>query len=83
MLILPALFRGWTPKKFRFPSFRYFSFRFSARPYLLNDNHSLKNLHPSERDSFPKHEIDSRLSVEGGTVLVEPKQAVLMMAKGC
>lgn len=83
MLILPALFRGWTPKKFRFPSFRCLSSRFSARPYPLNETHSLKSLHPSKRDSFPEHEIDSRLSLEGGSVLVEPKQAVLMTAKSC
>ena len=70
MPIFPALFRGGTPKKYRFPSLRYFSFRFSSRPYLLNDTHSLVNLQPSKRHSFSGHEI------EGWTVLVEPKQAV-------
>lgn len=78
--ILPALLRGATPKKFRFPSLRYFSFRFSSsrRPYLLNDTHSLNDLQAGKLDSSSGHDMDGHIGLEGGTIVVEPNNAALM-----
>ena len=81
MPILPALFNDNIPKKFRFPSLRYFSFRFgsnSRRPFTSIKTSSMNNLHPSKQDSSSGPEMDDYMELKGGTVSVRPNEPVLM-----